>query len=282
MSDPNQTPEATPEAPSRAEQSTAAQKYKTLARALAANDVPACREILDIYKEQGRELSDEETYALGMRWFMGKSHPIETAQFLHEIGFSFKQNIILDRENENVGKPLALRLIGNDETEELLYKLIEAGVVEKDIMDGLGDSILVEALMMGRFDCAAGLVQRGVDINASNIGGDTAMHTFAGRLNYQAIEWLCRNGANPEIENLQGARASEMVPEVMEGWNTDCVFEVLEDYVQRFQKGQAFEANPEFMEMVAKEKGPEPGEDDDQTLGQQADAAKIILTKIGV
>lgn len=255
-------------------------KYKTLGRALSANDVPACREILQEYTQNmGKELTEEEVFRLGLTWFKNKNgRPIEVAAFLKEIGFDFEVHTSV--KDENVGTKLPFRLIDDPEDQNLLVELIQHGYVQKDLTDGAGDSLLVAALQTNQFELADKLLAIGVDINASNIMGQTALHMFAGRLSFQAVEWLGRNGADPTIEDLQNARPSEMVPEHMQGWDPDCMYNVLEDYVERFQKGLPFEINAEFNEMIERERPKE--DEDDQTLGDQADEAKRILSSFGV
>lgn len=262
--------------------SAAATKYKTLGRALGANDVEACREILEIYKSQGNSLSEDDVFKLGVKWFQNKeSRPMEIAEFLKEIGFDFEQ--VTSSKDENVGVRLPFRLLTEGGDQEILVNLINRGWIDRDLMDGNGDGFLVNALQVAQFDFAEKLLGLGIDINASNVAGQTPLHVFASRLNYQAIEWLCSHGADPTIEDLQGARPSEMVPENMAGgWDTDCVYEVLEDYVVAFNNGSSFSASPEFSAMVEKERGLDNPDEDGQTYGEQADQAKSILTKLGL
>ena len=263
--------------------SEAAKKYKTLGRALAANDVPACREILAIYEEQGKKLTEVEVFQLGIKWFKNKDgRPLETAEFLKEIGFDFEQ--LTTGKEENVGIKLPFRLLDEEGNQEILLEMIDRGWINRDLMDGNGDGFLVNALHSSQFDFAEKLLALGIDINASNVAGQTSLHVFASRLNFQAIDWLCNHGADPTLEDLQGARPSEMVPDYMKNWDTDSAFEVLENYVESFKFGGSFESTPEFSEMVEKERkmdNPETDEDG-QTLGEQADQAKSILTKLGM
>ena len=264
--------------------SEAVQKYKTLARALAANDEPACRELYAVYKSQGKELNDEEVFALGMRWFLnkkGRDHAL--VPFLADLKFNFEQVILLDQKTENVGTKLPFRLIGSDKDEDLLLYLLNNKYVDLDVRDGLGDNLLTEALQRSRFDFAEKLLALGVSLNETNLGGQAPLHIFASRLNFQAVEWLCQHNADPTLEDLQNARPSEMVPEVMDGWDPQSMFDVLEDYVDRYNLGQKFEGNAEFSEMVNKERAEQnPTEEDGQTYGEQANEAKSILTQLGL
>lgn len=262
--------------------SAAATKYKTLGRALAANDVEACREILAIYEEeQGKKLTEEDVFKLGIKWFQNKDgRPMETAEFLKEIGFDFEQ--LTTAKEENVGMRLPFRLLAEEGNQEILLDMIGRGWISRDLMDGNGDGFLVNSLHASQFDFADKLVTLGIDINASNVAGQSPLHVFASRLNYQAVDWLCSRGADPTLEDLQGARPSEMVPDQMQGWDTDCVFEVLENYVERFNAGGSFETSPEFAAMVEKERAANNPDEDGQTLGEQADEAKSILTKLGL
>jgi hypothetical protein len=261
--------------------SAAATKYKTLGRALAANDVEACREILEIYKNQGNSLTPDDIFKLGVKWFSNKeSRPMEIAEFLKEIGFDFEQ--VTRSKDVNIGVRLPFRLLNEGGDQDLLIQLINRNWIDRDLMDGNGDGFLVNALQASQFDFADKLLGLGVDINASNVAGQTPLHVFASRLNYQAIDWLCSHGADPTVEDLQGARPSEMVPENMNGWDTDCVYELLEDYVVSFNSGGSFVSSPEFAAMVEKERGSENSDEDGQTYGEQADEAKSILTKMGL
>ena len=262
---------------------SAIQKYKTLARAVLANDLPACREIHVVLKEQGKDLDADEVNALGLRWFLNKKgRSADLLPFLNDLGFNFKQVIVLDQQNENVGTAIPFRLIGSDQDEELLVRLLQDKIVPVDICDGIGDNLLVESLSRDRFDFSSRLVSLGVNINETNLAGQAPLHVFASRLSFRAVQWLCENNADPTIEDLTGSRPSELVPDVMQGWNPQCMFDVLEDYVEAYQQNKSFVSNAEYEEMVVKEKGPEAGEDDDQTYGDQAAAAKSMLSQLGI
>lgn len=259
-----------------------AKKYKTLGRALLANDVSACREILDIYRSTGKELTPEEVFRLGMSWLASKERKSEVAEFLNELNFDFQQLTVMGEEQS--GQRLPFRLLSTEKDQELLLSLIDKKWVEIDIMDGVGDSLLVNALQLGQFDFAETLLNKGCDINASNIGGATALHIFANRLNFQAVEWLGRHGADPTIEDIADNIPAQMVPEHMDGgWNTDCMFEVLSDYADKWpsKKSSGFELNVDFSEMLERERKNDDAEDN-QTYGDQANTAKSILGGLGL
>ena len=254
---------------------SAASKYKTIARAVVANDVAACEEIYQLLADQNKTLTSDDVNALGLRWFNNKEQPNDMADFFHKLKFNFEQVVILDQKTENVGTRIPFRLIGYDKGEALLTHLLSIGAVSKDVSDGMGDNLISQALEVGRFEFATTLKNIGVDIDQTNMSGQSALHLFAGKLGYQAVQWLGQNGADPTLEDLQGARPSELVPEVMDGWDANAMFDVLEEYVTQFQSGQGFEINGEFNAMIEKEKPKEEGSD--QTLGEQADEAKALL-----
>lgn len=259
-----------------------AKKYKTLGRALLANDVEASREILDVYRSTGKELTEAEVFRLGLSWLGSKERKSEVAEFLHELNFDFQQLTVMGEEQS--GQRLPFRLLGTEKDQELLLSLIDKKWVAIDIMDGVGDSLLVNALQLEQFDFAEKLLSRGSDIDASNIGGATALHIFANRLNFQAVEWLGRHGADPTIEDIADNIPAQMVPEHMDGgWNTDCMFEVLSDYADKWpsQKASGFELNVEFSEMLERERKNDDAEDN-QTYGDQANTAKSILGGLGL
>lgn len=261
----------------------AASKYKTLGRAVMANDVPASEEILKIFQDSGKTLGETEILHLGLKWLGGKNgRPIEMAEFLQKLGFDYEQHFAT--KDENVGMRLPFRMLDEQEDQDLLIELINRKWVDRDLMDGNGDTLLTNALQKNQFEFADKLLALGMDINSSNVAGQTPLHVFAARLNFGAVDWLCRNGADPLVEDLQNARPSEMVPEKMDGWDVESMYNVLEDYAESFAKGGSFVSSAEFDQMVTKEKGPEgEGQDDDgQTYGEQADQAKKILGGFGL
>lgn len=256
-------------------------KYKTLARAIVANDAQACRLIHNMLQDQGKNLSAEEISALGLRWIMNKNNEpynLDVADFLKDIGFDFEQLVVLDQENENSGTGLPFRLVVGENHQQLLLGLLNRGIVPLDVCDGMGDNLLVETLMNGQVDFADQLLQAGVDIQNSNLAGQTALHVFAAKVNFTACDWLCRNNIDPTVEDLTTARASEMVPEALQQWDVDALYEALEQYVVDFRNGQPYQSSPEMEAMMAKEKPQDDNdEDDDMTLGEQSDQAKSIL-----
>lgn len=258
-------------------------KYKTLARALIANDPEGCDVLHRVYvKSQGKELTSDEVTALGLRWLMNKKNDmnVEIADFLHRIGFDFNMNVILDQKNENTGTALPFRLIDGEQHQNLLLHLISQGYIEKDVRDGLGDNLYVEVLSRQNVDLADKLYNLGVDVNDQNIGGDTALHHFAGKLNFTAVKWLCEHGADPTLDNLTNARPSEVVPEHMQGWNPDCMYDALEDFAESFANGGAFVVNDEYMMMVEKEKPEEEG--DDMTMEEFQDEVAKVTKSAGI
>lgn len=257
-------------------------KYKTLARAVAANDIEGCEALFKAYTEvHAKTLSPEEVHALGMRWLLNNKtvKDVEVAKFLGRIGFDFEQVIIVDPENERVGEPIPFRLMDSPEEHDLLMTLIENNLVDLNIGDGMGDSLLVTALDRQLYDLATRLKDAGLSVDSTNMAGQTALHVFAAKVNYGAIDWLCRNGADPTIEDIQDARASEMVPEEMPGWDVECLYELLEQYVVDFRAGNGFTSTPEFNEQVEKEK---PDHDPSRTLQDDLDEFDdVINTQLG-
>lgn len=226
-------------------------KYNTLGQAIKANDVEACRTIYHKYTvELEKELSEDEIFSLGILWFKTKNRNLDVVDFLKEIHFDFEINTVAD--NESAGKKIPFRMIQDKEDQNTLEYLLKKEYISKNIMDGNGDSLLVEALQESEFDFAERLLTY-VDINATNLMGNTALHYFASRLNFTAVNWLCEHGAHPEIENLMGEVASQLVPESMENWDPESMYNTLEDYMLDFNKGQKFNPNEIFIEQLNKE-----------------------------
>lgn len=257
-----------------------AKKYKTLARAVFANDAEACNEIYKYLKNQGKEFTEEEIQSLGMRWFMNKEREIDVAKFLHEMGFNFEQVIILDPQNERTGVAIPFRLIGDEDDERVLIDLLKHNIVSTEVSDGMGDSLICEALQKDRFELADNLLAVGVDINHQNIAQQTSMHIMAAKLNFRAIKWLGENKADPGVEDIRGAVASQMVPETLEDWDTDSMYELLENYVESHDNGGGFSSSEEFDAMVDREEAmnnPGDEEDNDATWEELNDTAGALI-----
>ena len=232
----------------------AVQKYKTVAKAVAANDVEAARLIHQVFVDQGKKLSETDVNMLAHRWLMGQEYPVAKADFLAEIGFDFNQHAHRDKDDA-VGDLMPFLMIGKDEDEKLLKHLIQNKHVKLGLKDGGGDGLLVAALANERLDLADWLRTQGVDLDATNIAGRTALHTFAARADVVAIDWLARHGANPDIDDLKRNRASELVPELvgMDAELGETIYNTLEDYVDAFAKGQPFAPSEAFQAAVTEE-----------------------------
>lgn len=258
-------------------------KYKTLARAIIANDAEACEVLHRAYvQSQGKDLTQDEVVALGLRWLMNKKENmnVEVADFLNKVGFDFNMSVILDQKTENTGTALPFRLVDGDQHKQLLVHLLRQGYVDKDVRDGVGDNLYVEVLSRRDYDLAEQLHALGVNVNDQNIGGETALHTFAGKLNFGAVQWLCEHGADPTIESLTNARPSEVVPEQMGEWNTDAMFNALEDYAEIFPQGGKFSPSDDYALMVEQEKPQEEGSD--MTMEEFQDEVSSIIKPMGI
>lgn len=265
------------------------QKYRTIARAIIAQDAPACQEIYKVLQDQGKDLTDDEVMALGMRWLSSgqkKDQPprnIEVAKFLGELGFDFTMTVRLTKD-EVVGAPIPHRLAQDEVDHAILLELIDAGLVPLTVQDGLGDNLLVECLTSGSFDLADKLITRGIGLDDINLAQQTALHVMAGHVNFQGVDWLLQHKADPTIEDIGGNRPSELVPEDMSGWDVSSMYENLEDAVDAHTSGSPYIPRPEFTKMVNKEAGRKEG--DGQTLGEMTDelsgmASSLLGGKMG-
>jgi hypothetical protein len=263
------------------------QKYRTLARAVIAQDEPACRELYQVLQDQGKDLTDDEVMALGLRWLSSgqkKDQPprsIEVAKFLGELGFDFTMTIRLSKD-EVVGSPIPHRLAQDEVDHAILLELIDNGLVPLTVQDGLGDNLLVECMTYGSFDLAEKLITRGIGLDDINLAQQTALHVMAGRVLFEGVDWLLKHKADPTVEDIGGNRPSELVPEDLDEWDVSSMYETLEDACIARSNNTPYQPTPEFSKMVKKEAGrTEP----EQTLGEMTDdlssMASSLLGKMG-
>jgi hypothetical protein len=235
----------------------AIQKYKTVARAVAADDAPAARALLKVFEDQKKKLSSEEVEALGFRWLtMRKKEQksLEMLEFLHELGFNFKQFVPMAGVRSASGNHIPFLLLENKNEVPLLEHAIAIGAIPANVRDTRGDTLLMDALDLGYLDLADRLLALGLSPDEQNLAGHTALHIFAGKVNFRAVNWLVTHGANPDIDDLMYSRAAQMVPEsVGDDWDTDSLYNALEDFVEDFKAGRPFKGNPEFFEQLQRE-----------------------------
>lgn len=234
----------------------AIEKYKTVALAVAADDVPASRELLAAFRAMGKDLSEEDVLALGFRWFTlrKKEKSPDMINFLHELGFSMTQFVPNAGRRAASGNHLPFLLLEDPNEVPLLKRAIEIGAIPLTQRDTRGDSLLADALDMNNFELADWLLEKGIDPNLKNVAGQTALHGFAAKANFRAVHWLVTHGADPDVEDIHYNRPSQLVPESIEdGWDVDCLYDALEDFVDDFKAGRPFQGNPTFFEQVARE-----------------------------
>ena len=239
-----------------AQPQSAIEKYKTLARAVAADDVPASRELLAAFKAQGKSLSEEDVSALAFRWFsLRKKEPksVDMIDFLHELGFSMTQFVPGAGHRTASGNHIPFLMMETQGDIPLLQRAIEIGAIPLTQRDTRGDSLLADALETDNFEMADWLLAKGVDPNLTNIAGQSALHTFAAAANFRAVKWLVSNGANPDLDDIQYNRPGQLVKEKIDGVNTDALFDALEDFVDDFKAGRPFQGNPGFFKEVERE-----------------------------
>lgn len=270
--------------------SSAVAKYRTLARAITAQDAPACREIYNVFTNSlHKTLSDEEVLAMGIRWLSSGQKDdqpprnIEVAKFLADIGFNFSMTVRLQKD-EVVGAPIPFKLIDDKADHGVLLELIDAGLVKSTVSDGAGNSLIAAALAAAAFGLADDLVARGVDLNETNLAGQTALHDMAANANFRAVDWLLRHGADANAEDMEGSRPSQMVPETVgPTYDVDSMFDTLEDAAEAQKNGHPYTPRPEFVAMMRQE-AKDAGEDvgDDQTLGERTDELSGIAKSLGI
>jgi len=235
-------------------------KYKTIARAVIANDPEGSFALKKAFDIVGGTLEKNDIDALGLRWLSNTKteRNFEMIDFLASINFDFNQFIVLDQKKERVGRPIPFCLLDSEEDHPTLMELLKRNIVTVDVMDGVGDSLLQSALAARHFDFAATLLSLGANVDQSNIAGQSALHYFAHKGDFCAVKWLCENGADPAKEDLKGQRPSEMVPESLPGgmdgdWDVECLYNLLEDYVVDFKNGNPFTTSEDFEKMVERE-----------------------------
>lgn len=233
-------------------------KYKTVARAVGADDVQAARVLHKILLDQGKALSKDDVSSLGFLWLTkprkGGRNP-EMVDFLHELGFNFKQFVPNAGTRSQSGNHIPFLLLEDKDGPAILERALDVGAIPLESRDTRGDTLLMDALDLGLFDLADKLLARGLSPDLRNLGGHTALHLFAHKVNFSAVDWLLKNGADPDINDYQYARPSQHVPEsVGGGWDTDCLYDALEDYVDDFKAGKPFLGNPQYQQMLEREK----------------------------
>ena len=232
-------------------------KYKTVARAVAADDVHAARVLYKIHQDQEKSLSEDDVSSLGFLWLTkhrkGGRSP-DMVDFLHELGFNFKQFVPNAGTRSSSGNHIPFLLLEDKDGAIILERALDIGAIPLEVRDTRGDTLLMDALDVGYFDLADRLLQRGLSPDLRNVAGHTALHLFAHKVNFRAVDWLLKKGADPDINDYQYARPSQHVPEsVGGGWDTDCLYDALEDYVADFKAGKPFVGNPTYLQMLEKE-----------------------------
>lgn len=232
-------------------------KYKTVARAVSSDDVRAARVIHKTFTEQGKSLTDQEVTSLALLWLTRQRkqprNP-EMVDFLHELGFNFRQFLPGQGTRSSSGNHIPFLLLEDADGGDILVRAIEIGAVPLDMRDSVGDSLLMDALDMGLYDLAQKLYDMGASVEDKNIAGQTALHKFAHKVNFRAVHWLIDHGADPDANDLQDARPSQLVPETVgDDWDTDALYDALEDYVDDFKAGKPFRGNPSYFDMLARE-----------------------------
>ena len=83
-----------------------------------------------------------------------------------------------------------------------------------DVLDGskTNDSTLHWACSFGHVDVAKVLISHGFDVNIVNADGQTSLHIAAKNLNYELVELLLLEGANPDFSDISGKTALESLP----------------------------------------------------------------------
>lgn len=234
------------------------EKYKTVARAVAADDVHAARVIYSAFVADGKKLDKQEVSALGFMWLTRKRKSSDRdpmmVDFLHELGFDFTQYVAGAGKRSTSGNHIPFLLLEDEDGPAILERAIDIGAIPLEIRDNRGDTLLMDALDLDLYDLAERLYQRGLSTELRNLAGQTALHIFAGKVNFRAVDWLINHGADPDANDLQFSRPSQMVPQsVGGGWDTDALYDALEDYVEDFQAGRPFQGNPRYFEMLQRE-----------------------------
>ena len=92
-----------------------------------------------------------------------------------------------------------------------LNSMLDFNVVDINICNHQGNTLLHTACQNGHLDIARTLCRKNIEINAQNIKGDTAMH-FARYYDYDEIfRYLREQGADDALRNLEGETCYEKV-----------------------------------------------------------------------
>ena len=260
-------------------------KYKSLGRAVLANDPLGCRALYKAFLAQGRSLESEEVNALGLRWLMNRktSYNMDVAKFLQELDFNFEQKIVLDQNTESSGRSIPFRLLEDPDDHAVLLELIQNGIYSPNIVDGIGDSLLSDALIAGYMDLSDSLYALGAKVDTVNMAGQTPLHIAASKAAYRAVDWLCRHGIDPTVEDLVRQRASELVPDSLEDWDVDSIYETLENYVVDFQAGNGYTSTAEFDMMLMREiEENTPPSDEEEITDEDFDEAAQVSSSAGI
>lgn len=106
----------------------------------------------------------------------------------------------------NLTAPEQAIQIGND---QVILLLLSYNIGMNEAKDRNGAPLFVWAMQNNKLDLAKELFKRGVDINATDRDGNTALILAAKKGNAEMVEFLLGIGANPDIKDKTGKGASE-------------------------------------------------------------------------
>lgn len=94
-------------------------------------------------------------------------------------------------------------LLNNDDGWRMVDYLLECGV-DVNAKNKKGNTALYELYDGEYWGSGYGLIQRGADVNIKNRGGKTILHLMVEECNPQRVRFLMKAGANPLIKNRKG------------------------------------------------------------------------------
>ncbi len=227
-------------------------KYPNLMAAIKANDAPACYDIAELLKQDGRPLTPEQIDRVGCEWLKTCAEPAIMLPFFHDMKFNFKDMVIFGNSSV-VGIPNAMLL--SERGSLALIEALNIGAIDVDYRTSGGTTLLESALSEGRFEVADRLMELGASVNAKDLAGQTPLFNRVAALDILAIDYLLQRGADPGIENNFMVTAAEMLPESDSSPEilspVDILFNQLSDISDALASGQSPVFNSDYSEIIA-------------------------------
>ena len=269
----------------------AIKRYRSLGLAVKANDAEAVKEICAWMKSEDRlpEDTDTDKPLSTLLWGAAGTSSPEVMATLVEYGASPSYSLLVKGEEAGKYHNLCVseRAIFCGKKDNIRW-LIEQGHVALESSSTDEYTLLMQAIFYRQFDVADYLLSIGADLHASNLRGNTAFHmACAAPVSIDAIEWLVKHMADPNMAASDDAVPAQRLPEIEEGFGReedilllDDLFNALEDYAGAHAKGIPYtlpeglmsrfkphsSSKPEDGEEDGVEDGAEDGAEDDKKI----------------